>query len=499
MPAMAAALALLLAGRARAFHRPVSVPVPDAGVVPSAPASGTADDARRREFLLGGVLSAAVATNIRPSRANAAGYRRAATTTPSPISGVLDPRLRDYRTALLPDWTGTALPGPASLSEACRRIERDGDVEPVLSMGRWPDPILRHPASSVPPSVFRSDEALGKLRTVARALRNAARREGAAGLAAQQCGVDASLVFVDGVVDPDGRTKDGGRGRNERGLFLVNPRIVRRSPESEMRVWTEQCLVLPPEFRATLLRDAEVTIEYESLECLDGGGTSSGSTCGTTRQITLQGELARCAQHEMDHDRGTLIVDHVSLDELLSLEGEPVMAKIENADGLHWKRMERAYERDVSASTLLPKDERYVALAMEDSMGYRRRCTRANAERSQIASEDGRGPWWVQSANAIDQTDGASPILATPQLPSGSGAQTDSITSGSGDPVPECDDACLEERRRRVEERRAMMRQSRSSTSRGDVLKLSEQRAALYGTEYKGLSPRTCSRPGFCP
>jgi len=38
-------------------------------------------------------------------------------------------------------------------------------------------------------------------------------------------------------------------------------------------------------------------------------------------------KLAPCTQHEMDHDRGTLIVDRVSLeDELLSIEGNPFMA-----------------------------------------------------------------------------------------------------------------------------------------------------------------------------
>jgi peptide deformylase len=79
-----------------------------------------------------------------------------------------------------------------------------------------------------------------------------------------------------------------------------------------MLVWTEGCLVLPPEFRATLLRDAEVTIEYESLLDDDDG---DDNIMGLTKQITLRGELARCAQHEMDHDRGILIVDHVPLEE----------------------------------------------------------------------------------------------------------------------------------------------------------------------------------------
>lgn len=51
----------------------------------------------------------------------------------------------------------------------------------------------------------------------------------------------------------------------------------------------------------------------------------------------------------------------------------------------------------------------------------------------------------------------------------------------------ECDEECKEQRRRRIEERRAMMRQSRSTSSRQEVFELSKQRARLvYGTEYKG-------------
>ena len=134
-------------------------------------------------------------------------------------------------------------------------------------------------------------------------------------MAAQQCGIDASLIFVDGVVLADTASSSSsasdasalggifgqsnwrnskkqltGEGsvlpvavdnysllpttrrlrkeqppKSEQGIFLVNPRIIQRSPESEMLVWTEECLVLPPEFRATLLRDSEITIEYETL------------------------------------------------------------------------------------------------------------------------------------------------------------------------------------------------------------------------------------------
>ena len=229
---------------------------------------------------------------------------------------------------------------------------------PVLTMGKWPDPMLRHPSSRVPASVFQDKNQRDQLLLVAIALKNTARNEGAVGLAAQQCGVDASLIYIDNVwgversntipmIDILGEGKSNSRffnrfilnNQNEKGIFLVNPCIIQRSPESEMIVWTEQCLVLPPEFRATLLRDAEVTNEYESMD-------------GVTKHMKLKGELARCCQHEMDHDRGVLIVDHVSLDELLTIDGNSLMADIENADGSHSRRMQRAYSREVSESSL---------------------------------------------------------------------------------------------------------------------------------------------------
>lgn len=50
----------------------------------------------------------------------------------------------------------------------------------------------------------------------------------------------------------------------------------------------------------------------------------------------------------------------------------------------------------------------------------------------------------------------------------------------------ECDKECKEQRRRRIEDRRAMMRQSRSTSSRQEVFEISKQRARMYGTEYQG-------------
>jgi hypothetical protein len=107
--------------------------------------------------------------------------------------------LRNYYTPSLPNWKGTSLPGPMSLSETYSRLVLMGGSEPVLQMGRWPDPILRISSTPISFTVFQNQDQLKQIRTVANALRNTARMEGAVGLAAQQCGVGISLIYINGV------------------------------------------------------------------------------------------------------------------------------------------------------------------------------------------------------------------------------------------------------------------------------------------------------------
>jgi peptide deformylase len=438
--------------------------------------------------------------------------------------------LRDYYTPSLPNWKGTSLPGPLSLSETYSRLvlEKVGSYsQPLLQMGRWPDPILRIPSTPIPFTVFHNQDQLKQLRTVANALRNTARKEGAVGLAAQQCGVGISLIYIEGInsvksisnwqndhrkdviignasigfstVDegsydrfanwPVQSTQQSLQQQQQQqqggGIFLVNPRIIHRSPEIEMIVWTEQCLVLPPEFHASLLRDAEVTIEYESLDDRD---------VGLTKQIKLRGELARCAQHEMDHDAGILIVDHVSLDELLCVDGIPIMADIENVNGEHSRRMQRAYSREVVESSLLPKDKQMISLAMDDKMGFYAR----------VMQHYDHHPFFIQPAYAIDDemSQLSSSTTINPSTTINHGQQNKYPVQQQpiavGDTTPMCDQNCVNERKRIINERRAMMQQSRSNNRREDVLELSKQRAKLYGSQYQGLPSRLCSS-GFCP
>jgi peptide deformylase len=509
-----------------------------------------------------------------PTSAAAQSSNEKSSSTSVTISGIHDPQLQNYYNPLLPNWKGTALPGPLSLSEAYSQfillpslekkpstLSQDEVITTttttaVFPMGKWPDPILRKPASSIPHSIFQNKDQLNQLQLVATTLKNTARKEGAVGLAAQQCGIDASLIYIDGVTTTTSATSPAltrrkkndqevmmsTNGMNENlagvfgqsnwrnskkqitgegvlvdddnnkrslqqrfdrsnttiqqqpqpkkddGIFLVNPRIVHRSPESEMLVWTEECLVLPPEFKATLLRDAEVTIEYETLTttCLD-----NDDGCGETKQITLRGELARCAQHEMDHDKGILITDHVGLDELLSIQGQTLMADVEDSDGLHANRMEQAYARQIYDSTLLPSSRTHknVDLAFGNRNDFLDKIEQV--ESGSLLDGNVRRSWFVQPANAVES-------IKENSTPSTSVENTQSADRFAG-AATSCDEACLEERKRRIQERRAMMQQSRSSTNRGDVLELSRQRALMYGTTYKGLSPSACAKPGFCP
>ena len=259
------------------------------------------------------------------------------------------------------DWTGSALKVRSIREAAAAAVSPDGAIVP-FSFGRWPDPALRRPARPVPRNLFGGRE----LRAVAEALKATARSEGAVGLAAQQCGVDARLLWIDtvaaaradeGTIGRASQTRTGTRKRafgkgtatatatapavsegkeGDRGIYLVNPRIVARSSELDMRAWTEFCLVLPPTFQATVLRDAGITVEFETLR-------------GESKRVEMGGELSRCVQHEMDHDRGILITDHVGLSDL---EGGPsgTMAELESYG--HEERRVIAYGRDITESSL---------------------------------------------------------------------------------------------------------------------------------------------------
>ena len=107
-----------------------------------------------------------------------------------------------------------------------------------------------------------------------------------AGLAAIQVGSDRSLLVYD-VSSPEG----------ERSLqVLMNPRIV--SSEGEVISENEGCLSVP-DFRADVKRATSILVEGVDRE-------------GNPLRIEAGGYLAIVLQHEIDHLRGILFIDHVS-------------------------------------------------------------------------------------------------------------------------------------------------------------------------------------------
>jgi peptide deformylase len=255
-------------------------------------------------------------------------------------------------------WTGTNLK-IQSLNDAVQKVTTSNSNSDntnntsynYWTMGKWPDPILRRPANPIDTKMWllgssstnNQEQQRLILQKAATILRNTARREGAVGLAAQQCGVDAKMIYLS--------SSSGTDTGNNNELVFINPRIVDRSIESNMNVWTEECLVLPPTFRATVLRDDWIDIEYDfSYEFRRSSSTITGEVViptqgrGGASSIPMKrrffGEHSRCLQHELDHDRGILITDHVGLDELEN----DTMRQIETNG--HTQRMELAYSRE---------------------------------------------------------------------------------------------------------------------------------------------------------
>jgi peptide deformylase len=106
------------------------------------------------------------------------------------------------------------------------------------------------------------------------------------GLAAPQVGV-LTRAFV----------ADVGEEGNRSPIFLINPELVWRSETSNLA--EEGCLSLPKQF-GEVARADQVRVRYTDRE-------------GQGQELTAEGLLARCLQHEIDHLNGVLFVDHLSM------------------------------------------------------------------------------------------------------------------------------------------------------------------------------------------
>ncbi len=106
------------------------------------------------------------------------------------------------------------------------------------------------------------------------------------GLAAPQVGVLKRVIVVDVSREDEERAP----------LKMVNPELTWVSDHDAS--YDEGCLSLPEHY-AEVVRPAEIKVEY-----LDESGAK--------QELSADGLLATCIQHEIDHLDGILFVDHIS-------------------------------------------------------------------------------------------------------------------------------------------------------------------------------------------
>jgi peptide deformylase len=126
------------------------------------------------------------------------------------------------------------------------------------------------------------------------------------GLAAVQVGVPLRVLVIDlQPDDPDAEpevcTAHGGHSHTHQPVkreprVFINPEIF--DPSEELSVYNEGCLSVP-EIYAEVERPAKIRARWQDLD-------------GAVHEEEMDGMMATCLQHEMDHLEGVLFIDHLS-------------------------------------------------------------------------------------------------------------------------------------------------------------------------------------------
>ena len=127
------------------------------------------------------------------------------------------------------------------------------------------------------------------------------------GLAAIQVGVPKRVLVMD-LQEPEGEAEDAPPVKNPR--VFINPQILEGS--EQLSIYNEGCLSVPDQF-AEVERPATIRASWLDRE-------------GRIHEQTLDGLLATCLQHEMDHLNGVLFIDHLS-----RLKRDMLLKKLEKA------------------------------------------------------------------------------------------------------------------------------------------------------------------------
>jgi peptide deformylase len=154
----------------------------------------------------------------------------------------------------------------------------------LLPIIETPDPLLRQISSPV-------EEVTDELRKLIDDMFETMYAAPGIGLAAIQVGVPKRLLVID-LQEPE--EEDGEPVRDP--LVFINPEIVRAS--DTLQVYSEGCLSVPDMY-AEVERPDSIRARWLDRD-------------GKAREEELDGLLAICLQHEMDHLEGILFIDHLS-------------------------------------------------------------------------------------------------------------------------------------------------------------------------------------------
>jgi peptide deformylase len=125
------------------------------------------------------------------------------------------------------------------------------------------------------------------------------------GLAAIQVGVPLRVLVIDlQPDDPDAEpvpcNHDGHHHHHQPTLkqpqVFINPEIL--DPSEDLAIYSEGCLSVP-EIYAEVERPARIRARWQDLD-------------GKVHEEEIEGLMATCLQHEMDHLEGILFIDHLS-------------------------------------------------------------------------------------------------------------------------------------------------------------------------------------------
>lgn len=164
-------------------------------------------------------------------------------------------------------------------------------ILPILEV---PDPRLK--TVSEPVTVF-DDE----LKTLVQDMFETMYDAPGIGLAAIQVGVPKRVLVID-LQEPVAHEHEHGEhcghdhGVINDPLVFINPEIL--DPSDDLNLYSEGCLSVPDQY-AEVERPAAITARWQDVD-------------GKQHEEQIDGLLATCLQHEMDHLEGILFIDHLS-------------------------------------------------------------------------------------------------------------------------------------------------------------------------------------------